>query len=379
MSIPLLDLPRFHAPILADLTRAMQRVMAEGRYIMGPEVARFEEEVAGFLGTTFAIGVSSGTDALRLALAALAKQRGPGRVFTTPYTFIATAEAAVAAGFEPVFIDIDPLTGLMDTQDLPEHPEGAVGLLPVHLFGQCVPMQPLMEYARKHNLWVVEDAAQSFGATCSGSQSGTLGRAGCFSFFPSKNLGAAGDAGLVVTDDPELAEMMRAARIHGVSKRKYYSDFLSGNFRLDTLQAALLLVKLPYVTAWNTERGKVADRYDQLLYETGLIDSGCCVPLAREADSSHVFHQYVVRAENRDLAMQHLQESNVGCAVYYPVPLHLQPAFAHLGLGISDLPASSKLAAHALALPVFPGLTSAEQEQVIAHLADFYGNPGACQ
>ena len=370
MRIPLLDLQRVHKPILDEMTEAAREVLATGRFILGPGVAAFEDAAASYLGVPHAIGVSSGTDALRATLSVLAMTGKKGTVLTTPYTFIATAEAIQQAGLTPRFVDVDVNTGLMDLSCLPVETEDIVGVVPVHLFGQCVPMDPLMEYARANEMWVVEDSAQSFGATWKGTQSGAIGAAGCFSFFPSKNLGGAGDGGLVTTCDDELAKYVRASRAHGVLTRKYYSDFLSGNYRLDALQAAILRVKLPYIDEWNQARLAVADRYLELWEKSGLLRKGLVRPLAREAGSSHVFHQYVVRVAQRDVVAEALRTAGIACAVYYPAPLHLQEAFSYMGHSPEDFPASMELARTTLALPVFPGLTMAEQEEVVNCVKD---------
>lgn len=372
MKIPLLDVGRMHAGLEEELVAAARAVILDGRYIMGPEIGRFEEEMARYLGTGHAIGVSSGTDALLAALSVLFRRRGGGRVITTPFTFIATAEAIVAAGFEPLFLDIVPETGLLDLGQLPDHPQGIVGIVPVHLFGQCLPMTPLLEYARQHGMWVVEDGAQCLGAAWDGRMAGTMGEFGCFSFFPSKNLGGFGDGGLVATADPELARWVRAARVHGVLNRKYNSDFLSGNYRLDTLQAALLRVKLRHVDRWNEQRREAAARYLSLLGQAGLIAGGQIRPLSPVAGSTHVFHQFVVRAERRDELAAALSDAGIATAVYYPVPLHVQPAFASLGLPAQAFPAAMELASQALALPLFPGITALEQEEVVGRIRSFW-------
>jgi dTDP-4-amino-4,6-dideoxygalactose transaminase len=368
--IPLLDLKRVHEPILDQMTEAARQVLTTGRFILGPGVTAFEEAAAAYLGVPHAIGVSSGTDALRATLSVLAMNGKKGTVLTTPYTFIATAEAIQQAGLTPRFIDVDVNTGLLDLNCLPTETEDIVGIVPVHLFGQCVPMDPLMEYAEANKMWVVEDSAQSFGATWKGTQSGAIGAAGCFSFFPSKNLGGAGDGGLVTTCDDELAKYVRASRAHGVLKRKYYSDFLSGNYRLDALQAAILSVKLPHIDEWNGARLEVADRYLELWDKSGLLRKGLVRPLAREEGSSHVFHQYVVRVAQRDAVAQALRSAGIACAVYYPAPLHLQDAFSYMGHAPEDFPASMELSRTTLALPVFPGLTMAEQKEVVSCVND---------
>ncbi len=365
MGIPLLDLQRVHQPILEELVASARRVLETGQFILGPEVAAFEAEAARYLGAAHAIGVSSGTDALRATLDVLAMRGRKGRVITTPYTFIATAEAIGQAGFEPLFVDVDVETGLLDLDLLPEETDDIVGVVPVHLFGQCLDMDRLLAWAGERGMWVVEDTAQSFGACWQGRQSGTLGTAGCFSFFPSKNLGGAGDGGLITTNDDELARYLRAARAHGVLTRKYYSDFLSGNYRLDAMQAALLRVKLPHVDAWNRARFEVAERYQALWEQSGLLRAGLVRPLARMEGSTHVYHQYVVRISRRDEVAAALSAAGIGNAVYYPAPLHVQEAFAHLGLAPEAFPGAMALAQSSLALPVFPGLTADEQERVV--------------
>jgi len=347
------------------MTEAARKVLETGRFILGPGVVAFEEAAADYLGVSHAIGVSSGTDALRATLSVLAMTGKKGSVLTTPYTFIATAEAISQAGLTPRFVDVDVNTGLLDLDSLPQETGDIVGIVPVHLFGQCVPMDPLMEYARARGLWVVEDTAQSFGATWKGVQSGAIGAAGCFSFFPSKNLGGAGDGGLVTTNDDDLAKYVRASRAHGVLSRKYYSDFLSGNYRLDALQAAILSVKLPHIDEWNRARLEVADRYLELWEQSGLLRKGLVRPLAREEGSSHVFHQYVIRVARRDVVAQALRDAGIACAIYYPAPLHLQDAFSDMGHAHEDFPAAMELSRTTLALPVFPGLTLAEQEEVV--------------
>jgi dTDP-4-amino-4,6-dideoxygalactose transaminase len=253
---------------------------------------------------------------------------------------------------------------------------GDCGLLPVHLFGQCADLDALLGLARSHNAWVLEDAAQAFGAAWRGRKAGTLGAAGCFSFFPSKNLGCAGDGGLVCTADQELAAACVAARSHGSEGQKYRHRFLAGNFRLDELQAAILRVKLPHVDAWNRERQELAGRYDALLSDAGLVASGAVRPLARAAHSTHVFHQYVVRAQGRDRLQAALAAAGVSTAVYYPVPLHVQDAFAEGGARADDCPAALALSREVLALPIFPGLAAGEQQYVVERIAAFFAGQG---
>ena len=363
---------------MEEMVEAARGVIESGRFIMGPELTAFEEEVGSFLGARHAIGVSNGTDALRASMSVLAILRGKGKVLTTPFTFVATAEAIAAAGFEPVFVDIDEETAIMDLDKLPDPADaGIVGIVPVHLFGQCAPMDRVREYATAGNIWVVEDAAQSFGAGYGGRMSGTIGEAGCYSFFPSKNLGGAGDGGLITTDDDELARWFRASRVHGVLTRKYHTDFFSGNYRLDALQAAILRVKLKHVARWNRERAEVGARYARLFQEAGLLGRRDIVPLSAVPGSDHVYHQYVVKARRRDEVAARLKEKGISSAVYYPVPLHLQKAFEHLGYRPEDLPVSMRLSTLSLALPVFPGMTAGEQETVVGTISDFFAEERA--
>jgi len=353
---------------------AVCEVLESGRFILGPNVESFEREVSGYLGTTHAIGVSSGTDALKSVLQVLALTRGKGKVFTTPFTFIATGEAVSSAGLEPVFVDIVEDTCLMDLAQVADRADSScVGVVPVHLFGQCVDMNSLSTIALEHGLWVVEDAAQSFGARFDGKMSGAIGDAGCFSFFPSKNLGAAGDGGLICTNDDELARWCRASRVHGVLERKYYHDFLSGNYRLDAIQAALLRVKLKHVEKWNAERRVAAERYGTLFSESGLTGKELVRPLNLVPGSTHVYHQYVVLAKARDSLAAHLRDNGIATAIYYPVPLHIQKAFARLGYRPDDLPVSMQVSTRSLALPMFPGLTAGEQEEIVGRISEFFG------
>lgn len=373
MAIPLVDLKRVHARVAEDMKRAVVDVLESGQFILGPFVAGFEAEVAEYLGVAHAIGVSSGTDALKVVLQVLEMTRGSGKVLTTPFTFIATAEAVMSAKLQPVFVDIDESTCLMDLDQAAGLLDSTfVGLLPVHLFGQCVDMDALGQLSSAHKLWVVEDAAQSFGACSNGRQSGSIGDAGCFSFFPSKNLGAAGDGGLITTDDDELARWCRASRVHGVLKRKYYHEFPSGNYRLDALQAAVLSCKLKHVDDWNRERQAVAQTYCRLLAEAGLVSTGAMIPLGVEEGATHVYHQFVVLARERDMLAAHLRDQGIATAVYYPMPLHVQDAFKGLGYAPDDFPVANRVSRRSLALPMFPGLTIEEQEEVVGRIAEFF-------
>ena len=365
--IPMLDLSRIHSPMKGELERAFREILERSNFINGPAVSGFEESLAAHVGAGAAVGVSSGTDALLVALMAL--KVGPGdEVITTPFTFFATAGCVARLGATPVFADIDPVTFNIDPASAARLvTDRTVGIIPVHLFGRCADMDPVLALAKERGLWVLEDAAQSIGATYRGRQAGTMGRVGTYSFFPAKNLGALGDGGAVVTDDEELAQEMRALRGHG-AKVKYYHDLVGGNFRLDALQAALLAVKLPHLTTWEEGRRRVAARYLDLLGEVDGIE------LPREEPGSrHVFNQYVVRVEDRDGLMEELKKEKVGCAVYYPVSLHLQPCFGYLGYEPGSLPEAERACLEALALPVDPFLEEEAQDRVVAivrrHLA----------
>ncbi len=368
--IPLLDIARTHAGLEPAIEAALARVFRSGGYILGPEVKAFEEEVAAWLGVPHAVGVSSGTDALVASLQALGV--GPGdEVITTPFTFIATADAILRLGGVPRFVDVDPATLNMDPTQLEAAIGGQTrGILPVHLFGQCADMDAIQAVADRHGLWVLEDVAQAMGARWGGEAAGGLGVAGCFSFFPSKNLGALGDGGLVTTRDPDLADRVRWIRAHG-AKRKYYHDIPGGNYRLDALQAAVLRIKLPRLTDWNQARAERAARYERRLGEVGLVETGRVVPLARQAGSSHVFHQYVVRVANRSAVMETLKARSIGHAIYYPVPLHLQVCLGDQAGRPGDHPVAEAACEEVLALPIFPGMTDAEQDAVV----DAVGGP----
>jgi len=356
----MLDLRRLHAPIARELRLAFDGILESGRFIMGPEVARFEEALAAAVGSRRAIGLSSGTDALLALMMALGVGKGD-EVITTPYTFFATAGAIARVGATPVFVDIDPASFDLDPDAVESAVTGrTVGVVPVHLFGQCAEMRPLEDLAEGRGLWLIEDAAQAIGAGYRGRPAGSFGRGAALSFFPAKNLGALGDAGAVVTNDEGLADEVRALREHGAAP-KYHHRSVGGNFRLDTLQAALLLVKLPHLAAWQQGRRRVAERYAARLSGVG----GLVLP--RELDGRvHVFNQYVVRVldDRRDRLREALVEAGVGCAIYYPEPLHLQPCFASLGYRAGDMPEAERACREALALPIDPHLTEDQQQRV---------------
>ncbi len=362
--IPMLDLTRLHAPIADEMKRVFAKTLESSRFIGGPAVERFEEQLAKRVGTPGAIGVSSGTDALIVALMGLGVKPGD-EVITSPYTFFATAGSIARLGAKPVFVDIEP-----DTFNInPALIEGAitdrtVGIVPVHLFGQCADMDPILELARARDLWVLEDAAQAIGARYRGQAAGTMGDAAAFSFFPAKNLGALGDAGAVVTGNADLADRMRALRQHGAVK-KYFHEEVGGNFRLDALQAALLSVKLPHLTGWEEGRRRVAGSYRELLGG----EPGVTLPVEREGNF-HVFNQYVIRTRERDTLKRALTEAGIGCAIYYPKCLHVQECFSFLGHGPGDFVEAQRAAKETLAIPVDPNLDDGAIERIAAAIIE---------
>jgi dTDP-4-amino-4,6-dideoxygalactose transaminase len=360
--IPVTDLSRAHAEIRAQLDAAYRRVLDRNWFILGPEVEAFEQEFAKACGTRFAVGCASGTDAIALALRAVGV--GPGdEVIMPAMTATPTAGGIVAAGATPVFADVDPHTRTLD----PASVEAAItprtrALLPVHLYGRPADMDALGKIATRHNLLLVEDAAQAHGARWKGRPAGSLGAAGCFSFYPTKNLGALGDGGAVTTDDPALAERLRRLRNHGQSTR-YRHEEHSVNSRLDELQAALLAAKLPHLDRWNGERRAQAERYRSLLAEAPVR----LPPADDEAESC--WHLFVVESDGRDALRERLKAAGIGTDVHYPMSVHLQPAYAAYGHGTGSLPVSERLAQTALTLPLFPGLTAEEQDRVACAIA----------
>ena len=359
--IPLLDLSAEIEALWDDLNSAVQGVLRSGRFIMGPNVKAFEQEMASYLGVQHAIGVNSGTDALVIALRAMGV--GPGdEVITTPFTFIATADAVSRTGAKPVFVDIDPRTynldpGLIETKITPH----TRAVLPVHLFGQAADMDAILGLAGKHGIKVLEDAAQALGGEYKGKKVGTLGDAAAFSFFPSKNLGAFGDAGLIATSDDGIAEAARMLRVHG-ARRKYYNEVIGYNSRLDELQAAILRVKLPHLDEWNEGRRRAAERYGELLRGVAGVVSPSGTP-----EVKHVYHQYTVRIADgrRDEVQKRLADAGMGTMVYYPVPVHRLPVYAEPGC---DLPAAEAASREALSLPIWPEISREAQERVAACL-----------
>ncbi len=360
--VPLLDLTAQYATIRHELDDAVARVVHSQRFVLGPVVEACEEAVAEYAGARFGIGVSSGTDALLLAL--MAEGIGPGdEVITTPFSFFATAGVIARVGATPVFVDVDPVTLNIDPARVTERiTERTRAIIPVHLFGQMAEMAPIMAAARQRGIAVIEDAAQAIGARHEDRRAGSVGDYGCFSFFPTKNLGGWGDGGLIVTNDPARADRLRALRVHGETAR-YHHRFVGGNFRLDALQAAVLRTKLPHLDGWTAARIANAALYTRLL---GPAAEGCGdrLHLPRVVTGHHVFNQYVIRVANRDRVCAELEADGVGTAIYYPVPLHLQECFASLGYRPGDLPVSERAAGCVLALPVFPELTEAQIRHV---------------
>jgi len=366
MSVPLLDLQGQYRPLREELLAAIARVCDSQRFIGGPEVDGFEREVAQLLGVPHAVGLSSGTDALLVALMALGI--GPGdEVITPTFSFFATAGCVTRVGARPRLVDIDPATFNAD----PAAIEAAItprtrAIIPVHLYGQCADMDPILALAKQRGIAVIEDAAQAIGSTYKGRHAGSMGRAGCFSFFPSKNLGAFGDAGMLTTTDAALAHEVRLLRNHG-AEPKYFHQRIGGNFRLDALQAAVLRVKLPHLASWTEARQANADRYDVLFREQGLL--GRVTLPARAPDRNHIFNQYVIRVADRDAVRARLDTKGIGTEIYYPVPFHLQDCFASLGYQRGEFPAAEAAANETLALPIYGELTEAQQREVVDAIA----------
>jgi dTDP-4-amino-4,6-dideoxygalactose transaminase len=364
----MLDVVAQNGPLIDRLTEAAASVIRSGHYILGPEVAAFEREVADYIGVKHAVGVSSGTDALMVALMALGIAPGD-EVITTPFTFFATGGCVARVGATPVFVDIRPDTFNIDVEQVAAAiSERTRAILPVHLFGQSCDMESLVRVAREHDLPIIEDAAQAIGAKSPVGPIGSLGAYGCFSFFPSKNLGGFGDAGLVTTQDADLASKARVMRAHG-SQPKYHHAVIGGNFRIDALQAALLRVKLPELEGWTRCRQENARRYDAAFEDCGL-DEALLRPPKRRFDG-HIYNQYVIRTSRRDALQAHLQNENIATAIYYPVPLHLQQCFAYLGYREGSLPHSEQASREVLALPIFAGLGQSRQNRIIEAVIGF--------
>jgi dTDP-4-amino-4,6-dideoxygalactose transaminase len=386
INVPLLDLKAQFAQIRAEVLPVIESVCASQQFILGEHVRALEAELATYCGAPYGVGVSSGTDALLLALMALEIGAGD-EVITSPFTFFATAGTIARTGARPAFCDIDPDTFNLSPAKVQAFIEeecrsegGALirratggrvrAVMPVHLYGQAADMRTLVEVARRHDLRIIEDAAQAIGTeTREGARVGSIGDIGCFSFFPSKNLGAFGDAGLCTTKDPVLAERMTVLRVHG-GKPKYFHALIGGNFRIDELQAAVLRIKLKYLDEWTEGRQRNAAYYDQAFAR--VVPAADVVTPARSAGGRHIFNQYVLRAGRRDELRSFLSERHIGTEIYYPVPLHLQACFAYLGYTRGDFPHAEAAAAQTLALPIYPELSQQQKDAVVAAVTEFY-------
>ncbi|HSK65202.1 MAG TPA: DegT/DnrJ/EryC1/StrS family aminotransferase [Pyrinomonadaceae bacterium] len=369
MNVPLLDLKAQYAALRDDLRQAVERVMDSQRFVLADEVRELENSIAAYCQTKHAIACASGSDALLLALMALDLKAGD-EVITTPFSFFATAAAITRLGARPVFVDIDPHTYNLDTSRVAEAvTERTKAIMPVHLYGQCAHMDPLVELSERLRIPIVEDAAQAIGATDRERPAGSMGLIGCFSFYPTKNLGGAGDGGILTTSHEQIAQRLRRLRTHG-GANEYEHTEVGINSRLDELQAAVLRVKLPSLDQWSAERGRKAAAYSQMLREAQL-GFPLITPHAR-SDARHIFHQYVVRVPaNRDRLMEHLRNRGVGTKVYYPIPLHRQKCFHYLGYNDGDFPEAESAARETLALPVYPELTEAQQSYVVDAIKSF--------
>lgn len=384
MQVALLNLHEHHKPLKQSIMNAIEAVVSSDKYIMGPCLLQFERELAAYLGVSHAVGVSSGTDALLVSLMAI--DVGPGdAVITTTFSFFATAGVITRLGARPYFADIEadsfnisPFSAEQAILKAKRDGYRVKAIIPVHLYGQCARMDSILNLAKTYHLKVVEDAAQAIGARYPQgnqvSQAGTLGDLGCYSFFPSKNLGCLGDGGLVVTDNSELADKVKLLRTHG-ARPKYYHALVGGNFRFDDIQAAVLSVKLPHLNRWHEQRKLNANRYHQLFKSYGLSEQvQLPVELYQHTKYGHIYNQFVIRANDRDLLRQYLANQGVGSETYYPVPFHLQECFRNLGYKDGDFPGAEKAAREVLALPVYPELQPGQQEYVVKCTADFYGN-----
>ena len=373
MQVPLLDLKAQYSTIKAEVEAALAEVMESQHFILGPKVEQCEKAIAEYSHCSHAVGVSSGSDALLACL--MAENIGPGdEVITTPYTFFATVGAVSRLGATPVFVDIDPVTYNLDASQIESKVTSKTrAIIPVHLYGQMADMDVVMAVAEKHGFVVIEDAAQAIGAESKGRRAGSIGHYGCFSFFPSKNLGAAGDGGMIVTNDAKRAEKLKCLRAHG-SKPKYHHKIIGGNFRLDALQAAIVYAKLRHLDEWTADRQQNAKKYDQFFAEAGLATDGGGlgnIGLPKVVRERHIFNQYVIRISRRDQLQAFLQQRGIGTEVYYPIPMHLQECFAYLGHGMGAYAQSERAAKETLALPIYPELSEAQLRYVVESVGDF--------
>ena len=386
MNVPLLDLKAQYKAIESEIRAAIDPVLESQRFIMGPQVKSLEEKVARYVNARHAISCASGSDALLLSLMAAGIGQGDA-VITTPYTFFATAGTISRLGATPIFVDIDPKTYNIDPDkieatltgkgrygsSLITHHSSIKAIIPVHLYGQAADMDPIMEIARRCDLIVIEDAAQAIGTEYKGRRAGSIGHFGCFSFFPSKNLGGYGDGGMVTTNSDEFDDRLRILRVHG-SKPKYHHKVVGLNSRLDSLQAAILDVKLRHLDGWSAARKGNAEWYNAKFQEVGLSDRFLVAPY-QVRGGRHIYHQYVIRAKRRDELMCYLKEKGIGCEVYYPVPLHLQECFASYGYTDGDLPNAENAAKETLAIPIYPELTEQQKRCVVDAIREFYMQP----
>jgi dTDP-4-amino-4,6-dideoxygalactose transaminase len=363
MNVPFVDLFAIHKPLTAEFAAVFQRVLEHSSFILGPEIEEFEKAFAAYLGADHCVTASNGTTALQLVLAAL--KIGPGdEVITVANTFIATAEAVTAVGARPVFVDVDPISYNMDVSSV----ESAItprtrAIMPVHLYGQCADMDVLLAIAKRHHLHLIEDACQAHGAEYKGRKAGTFGIAGCFSFYPGKNLGALGEGGAISTNDGELAQRLRMLRDHG-SQRKYEHSVPGYNFRLEGLQGGILKVKLPHLDGWNEQRRSIAAIYRKAFQGSAIV------PPREMPDCKHIYHLYVVQVENRDAIKEELAASGIATGLHYPVPLHLQEAYRDLGYSQGDFPVAEKLAKRILSLPMYPGMSAEAADYVAATMLE---------
>jgi len=370
ITVPLLDLKAQYDTIRTEIEPVIKEVIESQYFILGPKVKELEEKVATYSDTKFGIGVSSGTDALLIALMALDIGEGD-EVITTPYSFFATAGVIARLGAKPVFVDIEPEYFNINPSKIEETiTDKTKAIIPVHLYGQMADMNPIMEIAKKYDLYVIEDAAQAIGSKYyDGRKAGSIGNIGCFSFFPSKNLGGFGDAGMVVTNDEKLAEKLVHLRVHG-SAPKYYHKIVGGNFRIDALQAAVLSIKLDYLDQWTNKRQQNAETYNSLFQKSSLENS-IVLPKTNK-NYFHIFNQYILRTTKRDELLKFLQFNNIGCEIYYPLPLSIQDCFSYLGYIEGDFPESEKASNETIAIPIYPELTEEQQQYIVEKFVEFY-------
>ena len=370
-TVPLLDLGTQQANIAGEIEAAIKTVLNSQKYILGPEVAALEEEVARYCQTPYGVGCASGSDALLLAL--MVNDIGPdAEVITTPYTFFATVGAIVRLGAKPVLVDIEPGTFNIDEKRIESVVTSRTkAIIPIHLFGQCAEMDAINQLADRYGFQVVEDAAQAIGAEYKGRRAGGLGQVACFSFYPSKNLGGVGDGGMLTTSDEEISTRLKTLRAHG-AKVKYFHDLVGINSRLDSIQAAILRVKLKYLETWTEQRIENGKKYRQLFEQSGLLERGKITLPVELEERRHIYNQFVLRVSDRDGLRDNLKKRGIGSEIYYPQPLHLQPCFQYLGYKPGDFPESERAAKETIAIPIYPELTDSDIEYVVDCINDFY-------